>query len=108
MATKPTLTSFLFPLLLPVLAFFVAYFLFPSFSREFFGVSVKGNAIGNEVPYSIEKQNESENKEYTKESAPKVNNTKNDEVLNTDALDTIKDIKTIVNPEFTKQNREKK
>ena len=41
MSMRTTLTSILTPVLLPIVLFFFCYFLFPSFSYEFFGVSFK-------------------------------------------------------------------
>ena len=56
---KATLIPIFTPILLPVIIFFVCYFLFPSFSYEFFGVSFRASK-----PPEVQKQTEFKNNSY--------------------------------------------
>lgn len=101
MANRPSFTSVLFPIVVPVLAFFVAYFLFPSFSRDFFGVSVKGNTLGlerdvkpidNPSQYSEVLKDEAVAEEQQNQRSQTQNNTKTDNKTT--------ETRVIRNPEF--------
>ena len=54
MSVKPSLSGIMSPIIVPVLFFFCAYFLFPDFSYNFFGTSYKHRNIN--VKAEIEKE----------------------------------------------------
>lgn len=66
---KATLIPIFTPILLPVFIFFVCYFLFPSFSYEFFGVSFRASKHP-EVQKQTEFKNNSYNTSYNVEVVP--------------------------------------
>ncbi len=66
---KATLIPIFTPILLPVIIFFVCYFLFPSFSYEFFGVSFRASKHP-EVQKQTEFKNNSYNTSYNVEVVP--------------------------------------
>lgn len=66
---KATLIPIFTPILLPVILFFVCYFLFPSFSYEFFGVSFRASKHP-EVQKQTEFKNNSYNTSYNVEVVP--------------------------------------
>ena len=66
---KATLIQIFTPILLPVIIFFVCYFLFPSFSYEFFGVSFRASKHP-EVQKQTEFKNNSYNTSYNVEVVP--------------------------------------
>ena len=66
---KATLIPIFTPILLPVILFFVCYFLFPSFSYEFFGVSFRASKHP-EVQKQTEFKNNSYNTSYNVEGVP--------------------------------------
>lgn len=66
---KATLIPIFTPILLPVIIFFVCYFLFPSFSYEFFGVSFRASKHP-EVQKQTEFKNNSYNTTYNVEVVP--------------------------------------
>lgn len=107
MANRPQFTSFLFPLIIPTLAFFIAYFLFPSFSKEFFGASVKGNSLeysatNNEQKQVAPKKAEAQNNADIPNNAEMLDDVvfipKNEQKQ--PSMIVPSDVKTIKNPEF--------
>ena len=66
---KATLIPIFTPILLPVIIFFVCYFLFPSFSYEFFGVSFRASKHPEVQKQTVFKNN-SYNTSYNVEVVP--------------------------------------
>lgn len=109
MANRPQLTSFLFPILIPTLAFFLAYFLFPSFSKDFFGVSAKGNNLevssySRDTKASSEKNQEQPSNVRMIEDIVFIPNAEPQTTIETETPIPA-DVKTIKNPEFDKRGK---